>query len=313
VSERRWDPHHIPSAEELKATVRAQFPQVDSDGLRPLGSGWEFDAWETPDGWVFRFPRRREAPAQLLRERRFLDLVRPVLAPEVAVPEPVLWGEPDRWFPWPFAGYRTIPGRGADHPGLTPHPELPRQIGTALGRLHAMDEAAARSVGVPEDREGVVEWAEEVREEVAVLRGLSPEVDEAVVWLEELEAIPAPYEGPLRLVHNDLCPDHVLLDPATGELRGILDWTDTSLGDPALDFVFLVTWGGWATAEAVLAAYAEEGPALDDDFSSRLDTMARIMSLHWLHEAKERGVGLEKRLEWVENAFAQGWQAGWQA
>lgn len=304
VVEHRWDPHHVPSEEDLKATLAAQFPRVDSGGLRPLGSGWEFDAWETPDGWVFRFPRRREAPGQLRRERRFLDLVRPVLAPEVAVPEPVLWGEPGPRFPWLFAGYRKIAGRSADHPRLTPHPHLPRQMGRALARLHAIDPVDARAAGVAEDREGVAEWILEVREEAAGLRGLAPEVHEAVGWLRESEALTAPYDGPLRLVHNDLRPDHVLLDPETGSLRGILDWTDTALGDPTLDFVFLVTWGGWATAEAVLAAYEEVAAhKVDDAFRPRLDAMARTMSLHWLHEAKERGMGLEKHLGWVRNAF----------
>ncbi len=301
MSERPWDPHHVPTAAELKAAVRAHVPDVDVDGLRPLGSGWEFDVWETPDGWVFRFPRRREAPPQIQRERAFLELVRPVLAPDVRVPEPVLFGEPGPSFPWPFSGYRKVPGVGCDTAGVPRHPDLARQLGRALGRLHAVPEGEARAAGVPEDREGVAEWEEEARERVGELPGRWEEVDRALEWLHGSGFLPEPYQGPLRLIHNDLCPDHVLVDPDTGALTGILDWTDTSLADPALDFVFLATWGGWRLVDEVLESY--EGPALDGAFRARLGQMARILSLVWLQEAVVRGGDVEKHLGWVRNAF----------
>jgi aminoglycoside phosphotransferase (APT) family kinase protein len=63
------------------------------------------------------------------------------------------------------------------------------------------------------------------------------------------------YEGPLRFIHHDLSPERLVVDSKTGRLAGILDWTDSILGDSARDFVFLVTWRGWDFTEEVLHSY----------------------------------------------------------
>ena len=36
--------------------------------------------------------------------------------------------------------------------------------------------------------------------------------------------------------HNDLGIEHVLVDPDTGAVTGIIDWTDAAIVDPAYDF-----------------------------------------------------------------------------
>lgn len=49
-SERPWTPHHMPTTDEVKRAIHSQFPDVSVEGLEHLGSGWEFDAYLTPDG-----------------------------------------------------------------------------------------------------------------------------------------------------------------------------------------------------------------------------------------------------------------------
>lgn len=62
--------------------------------------------------------------------------------------------------------------------------------------------------------------------------------------------------GSPLLMHHDMSPEHLIVDAATGDLAGILDWTDAILGDPARDFVALVAWRGWSFAEEVLRRYS---------------------------------------------------------
>ncbi|MGH7576372.1 MAG: phosphotransferase, partial [Longimicrobiales bacterium] len=88
----------------------------------------------------------------------------------------------------------------------------------------------------------------------------------------------------VRFIHHDLGPEHLILDPDTGRLVGILDWTDAILGDPARDFVFLVTWRGWSLVEQVLNSYPL---AVDATFRDRLRRSARVLSVLWLAEAYE--------------------------
>lgn len=302
ILSRPWEAHHVMTTGLARTILARRFPEIPMERLRHLGSGWEFDAYLSPGGWVFRLPRRPEGARELARERPVLDLVRPALAPDVAVPRPELFADPGPDFPYPVVGHRFVEGVAADHPEVPVHPALPARLGSALGRLHAVSPDRARAAGVGEDPEGVRAWDREMRELVAELRGTSPVADAALDGLPGEEQVPEDYAGPPRVIHNDLCPDHVLLRPDTGELSGIIDWTDTALADPALDFVFPVTWRGWAFTEAVLSAY---GPTLDGSFRPRLRHLARVLSLLWLHEALERGKDGRKHLGWVENAFAR--------
>jgi hypothetical protein len=91
------------------------------------------------------------------------------------------------------------------------------------------------------------------------------------------------------------------VDPETGRLSGIIDWTDAILGDAARDFVFLVAWQGPAFAEEVLLSYPH---TVDQGFCERLDFMARVLSVMWLALAHERHTEVEKLTGWVHNVFA---------
>lgn len=62
-----------------------------------------------------------------------------------------------------------------------------------------------------------------------------------VRWADELaQAAPA-----ATVLHADVSPGHVLVDPVAGRITGIIDWGDACIGDPARDFIFLYEdWGG---------------------------------------------------------------------
>lgn len=240
-------------------------------------------------------------PELLRRESAILDLVRPALAPEFAVPEPLLFGRPGSAFPFPFVGHRCVLGITADHPGVPEHPGLARQIATLLSRLHAVPIDAAGGAGAEIEEDDCQVWTDEAREVASGLRGIERAVDAAIDWLRRAPAIPPRYGGPSRLIHNDLCPDHVIVNPQTGEVVGVIDWTDTALGDPGLDFTFLVTWRGWKFTAGVLTHYALP---LDAGFRQRLDYQTKVLSLKWLDQAIQHEADVAKHIGWVRHAFA---------
>jgi aminoglycoside phosphotransferase (APT) family kinase protein len=52
-----------------------------------------------------------------------------------------------------------------------------------------------------------------------------------------------PPQGPATIVHGDYRLDNVMLDPATGAVKAVLDWELTTLGDPLADVgLLLVYW-----------------------------------------------------------------------
>ena len=110
-----------------------------------------------------------------------------------------------------------------------------------------------------------------------------------------------------RVVHNDICADHVLVDPATGRLTGLIDWADMMVGDPALDFVGLIQVGGWDFVRDVLHHYRGEP---GDAFFERIVWAARTLTLHWLVELMDRGdvdpsITDRGHLLWVARAFEE--------
>jgi aminoglycoside phosphotransferase (APT) family kinase protein len=300
LSDRPWEPDRLLSIDDVRASIQAQFPEVDTTTIRPLGSGWEFDVYLTTDGWVFRFPRREEYSSAFRREGSVLELVAPVLAPWVDVPRVELWGRPGAWFPYPFAGHRLVRGVPVDDPDVPESPLLAARIGSVLGRLHGIPADNAVAAGfVPED-DASEEWLEEALGDSIHLRGISTEVNDALDWLHGVAELPRAYAGPPRAIHNDLCPDHLIVDAGSGDLVGLIDWTDAALADPVLDFVVLVAWRGWPFLREVLQAYP---PATDPEFWARLEFQARVRSLHWLASSLEQGTDSAKHIRWVSNAF----------
>jgi aminoglycoside phosphotransferase (APT) family kinase protein len=291
----------------MAATIIATcFPEIDVASLRPLGSGWEFDAFSTADGWAFRFPRRAECADLFEAEARVHRLVGEALPPHVALPRVELIGPPTLGFPYRFAGHRLIPGIPAHSIAEHLLPTVAHQIATVLGALHSIPESRARAAGVSEmdpDDEGRREWLEHGVATARQLRGLDPVVDQALPWLTRERLDIRPWNGPLQFIHHDMSSEHLIVDPATGALTGILDWTDAILGDAARDFVFLATWEGWDLVEQVLVSYPRP---VDEGFRTRLRFMARLLSLMWLVYAHEQGCDLSNHIQMVRNVFEPG-------
>ena len=291
------------SLEMAAAVIRESMPALDVRELTLIGSGWEFDAYLTRDGWVVRFPRRAEMSQLFEAERGVHRLVSPFLPTRTGIPHVELRGKPAAGFPYEIAAHRYIPGIPIDEVDGRFASIMAQEIGTALGALHSIPEQAARDAGVAArevapDRSG--NWFKHGLSVVTRLNDRDPIIDSAVAWAREASVLNVEFSGPLRFIHQDLSPEHVLADPQTGQITGILDWTDTMLGDAARDFVFLVGWRGWPFVEEVLLHY----PPVDEGFRDRLRFMSRLLTPVWLGYAYERGTEIEKMRAWVRHAHA---------
>ncbi len=109
-----------------------------------------------------------------------------------------------------------------------------------------------------------------------------PAIEAALVWLED--RLPDPVAP--RLVHGDFRTGNLMVDPEAG-LVAVLDWELAHIGDPAEDLGWLCvpSWrfgardhdaGGFATLEAVLAAYGPDAPPV-----ARVRWWQAMGSLKW--------------------------------
>jgi len=100
------------------------------------------------------------------------------------------------------------------------------------------------------------------------------------------------FDGALNLVHGDLWPEHVLVDTHSGVVSGNIDWGNTFIGDPAIDFACLYTWYGEGWLENVLTHYTIK---LDSELISRARYLATCEAIHIITLGRDLG-----RAQWVE-------------
>lgn len=93
--------------------------------------------------------------------------------------------------------------------------------------------------------------------------------------LEEVHrrlAAEVPDQGPATIVHGDFRLDNVILDPDTGDVRAVLDWELTTLGDPLADLgLLLVYWAEPGEEEVALP----DPPTKTSGFCTRAELVAR--------------------------------------
>ena len=138
-------------------------------------------------------------------------------------------------------------------PGLTPDQRraiYDAQVDT-LAALHAFDPAAIGlgDYGRPGNyfERQVGRWTKQYR---------ASEIEPIPAMDRLIEFLPAtlPPDGPTRIVHGDFRLDNLILAPETPEVRAVLDWELSTLGDPMADFSYLlIAWVIPATARNGLA------------------------------------------------------------
>jgi aminoglycoside phosphotransferase (APT) family kinase protein len=216
----------------------------EPDSIAWVQDGYDFEVALVDAEWVFRFPRRAVVAEALEVEIVLLPALAPVLP--VAVPhfEHVL-REPEF-----VVVYRLIEGEPIVD-------EDPAGVAAFLSALHAFD-PDGQPVERPDWREAYADQC--ARFERTVMPLLDPDERRRgarfFAGVETLEGFtPA-------LLHADLGSVH--LRCRGGRLVGVIDWGDTRIGDPALDFSWLLH--DHPRGNEILAAY--EG-TVDGGFSER--------------------------------------------
>ncbi|WP_396594791.1 phosphotransferase family protein [Brevundimonas sp. R86498] len=110
----------------------------------------------------------------------------------------------------------------------------------ALAALHRFDPAAIGlgDYGRPGNYFGrqVARWTKQYKaSEIDPI----PEMDRLIAFLAE--SLPA--DGPVTIVHGDFRIDNLIMAPDRAEVRAVLDWELSTLGDPMADFSYLLI--GW--------------------------------------------------------------------
>jgi aminoglycoside phosphotransferase (APT) family kinase protein len=238
------------AVEDVRSILREQFPTLQARSIAWLGEGYDSVSFSVDDEWVFRFPKREDVERQLLRELRVLPGI--AARSPVAVPEYRFAGVPSALFPRHFGGYRKLPGVAAHLLTLDPRQfaRVLSRVGRFLTVLHACD-ASALGGDLPVLPVGEVlrDMQAEALDDLRNLEEVSS-TGVAARWQTYLEQRPPSDTpaGPAVVVHGDLAAEHILVDPASGEVTGVIDWSEVALSSAAVDLAALFHWSGAETA-----------------------------------------------------------------
>jgi aminoglycoside phosphotransferase (APT) family kinase protein len=281
--------------------------------LRPLAgghSGETFLADVAGEEAVLRVYGGRSAlrgPLAAEIDAAVLELVRGL------VPVPAVWevrrGDPDADLPGLLVTSR-LPGQRLDL--VLPELDAPRlaEVGATLGVLAGrLGHVAQPRVGAFADRSldphagGRRDLSTRIDAEADVLVAAlgAPELVERLRDVAEEAQELADEERRVCLVHGDLVPANLLVDPDTLDVTGVVDWERAHAGSPYTDLGSLLRGERSPVfTDAVLGAYERFMPSVPDDVLDR----ARTADLVTLVELATQPAGPEGHPEPVVRARA---------
>ncbi len=252
--------------------------------MRELSFGFSNLIYEMPDGNVYRVPRTPKAREALLRQCQFLPQLAACLPVSIPVPSK---GDEGTMV------YRKMEGEPLQPSMLhsLDANQIAQDIAAFMSALHSIPPEMAKQWGVPsENRTGKLLAAAD-----RVLLLIPNEWQKhAFAWRKQFVEMPHP-DVP---IHGDLWYENILINRESGRVSGVLDFDETSIGDPAWDLATQLHCGR-VFAELVFEAYANR----DDSLWRRAEALFQLRpfeGLDWAvryKDAAEFEDGLRKLQE----------------
>jgi len=196
-----------------------------------------------------RYVLRRKPPGKLLPSAHAVDrefrVISALHAQGFTVPPPLLYCADAGVVGTPFYLMGHVEGRVFWEPHMPDASAAERAaihdaaIAT-LARLHSFDPAG---IGIADFGRGENYVARQVDRWTRQYRASETEriddMERLIAWLPA--NLPPP--APVRLVHGDYRLDNIIVAPSAPEVRAVLDWELSTLGDPLADFAYyLMAW-----------------------------------------------------------------------
>jgi aminoglycoside phosphotransferase (APT) family kinase protein len=235
-----------PSINDVRGALQRAVPElIDGGQVGYIGDGWDFWVFGAANS-VLRIPKDREYAARLITEQRILEELAPTVPLPIPLPQFYVEDGPNGL---PFAVYKRIPGEPLIDLKRSPAAGFGVALGRFLKALHAFSVERATALGLevfdgPRARARRIEKYEEfVRRVFPLLSCEARTYVEGVFERHLNERRQWAFEP--RLCHGDIDDRNLLADPITGELTGVVDFTDADVHNSAGDFAWAYA-GGFA-------------------------------------------------------------------
>ena len=223
----------------LLARIKKEFPEVTWTSARLRDEGWDHFAVILDDSLVFRLPKNKVEDGYFSNEIALLELV--ASRTSVRMPK-VTHVSRDKT----IIGCEYLPGdqldlqtvANLDHDSFE---AVAEQLAQFLSDLHVISPEECQDRSSSRRRyEDETKWLSDGYPEH--LKDRLPAVECEIIenYIEELESCISSCLQKV-LLHGDLAFEHILLDRKEKRIS-IIDFSDWTFGDPALDFCGLYDW-----------------------------------------------------------------------
>lgn len=253
--------------------------------------------------WRVRSPLTEEAGIRLASEHAVLSAFTPQLRAKLPFLIPTVVGSVDddgrRAFIYSHLPGRPVPINQLDSlasaqpsrpqpPSAEPVPAVTTQIGTILAAVHDLPRAMVMDADLPAYSADQCRTRMLNELDQAATTGLIPS-GLLQRWENALEDRTL-WRFSTHVIHGDLHEDNLVVDG--NRITAVTGWSDVHVGDPALDFAWLIGANDPGFAEAVVAAYSRASlHAPDAHLLRRAHLEAEFALARWL----VRGVARERQ------------------
>ncbi len=258
---------------ERTATVRrvviAHLPWYQIGPVLPIGEGLENVAYEVNGELIARFSKEPDPASRAVlveQEARVLAAVAQISP--VRVPEPRFIDAGQgciAYLKLPGVPLQDLPAARRAEYG----PDVADTLGDLLNVLHELPVEQFAAL-VETDDQPLDGWLSDTAAFYATVSAAVPPAHHPAIEAFLAAAPPKADYTPV-FSHNDLGIEHVLVDPETGIVTGVIDWGDAAIVDPAYDFGLIYRDLGPAALDAALRHYRPPGT---DDLAALRDRAA---------------------------------------
>lgn len=291
--------------EEYKQKLMADFPDLQINSVKFIGSGWHHDAVEVNGNIVFRIPRFDHASdntdESVGYETAILKLLRGKL--KVATPDPLYIAKDMSYFGYPKLEGELLADKWQVLSENAKNKIIEQWVDIIIDIHKTIDLKTAQALHVPlftDPADPLNKTAYKIHE----VKGLDPIVydfaDKALALNNTIGAKPIQD----TLIHNDLHLFNMLIDPVTHELTGVIDWTDVCIGPLEREFCCW-EWEKGDTLEKSVKLYQEKaGNKVNIEqarFWKHIETITDIVEAAESNDQKKIDESIDIIKYWVEH------------
>jgi len=271
---------------DLTKRIREEFPQIRFKDVKKITCGLDHVVLILDNKYVFRFPKNDYYKQKIKVEMRLLSELQKKIS---KIPHYKFMPKDQSFGGYPIIDGKPLSTKKFNNFTNQQKTQLANELADFLTTLHKIPISKAKKIGLKFEwshQDELKQYKERRKHIKKVLnQGEMRFVDDL---MEKYVSLKLPSNS---LVHHDLSEDHIFTK--NNKLSGIIDFGDSSLNDPAVDFAWF-----WERGEDfVQKVYQRYNGRKDKEFLARSQLYNIVMCLSWIYH----GVVDKKKL-WLNRA-----------